>query len=79
MPYRVKIIHPLHAEPYYWPGKGEQPEEMSRTEAERIIADCQPLERSLGRWAKEAGQARIPCRMELEWVKAERQLRDNRR
>ena len=73
MPYRVKIIHPLHREPYYWPGKGEEPADMSKSEAERVIEDCKPLERSLQRWAGERGERREPCRVELEWGKAERQ------
>jgi hypothetical protein len=52
---------------------------MSKTEAERVIEDCRPLEQSLQRWAQERGESREPCLLELEWVKAERQPLRRRR
>lgn len=75
MPYRVKITHPDHAEPYYWPGAGEEPKEMSQKEAAGVIADCQRLDQSLARYARERGEGWVPRRFDLDWLKASRPVR----
>jgi hypothetical protein len=75
MPYRVKIAHPDFAEPFYWPGHGLEPLDMSQAEALQVVEDCKPLERSLERWAKERGERFTPRKIELDWVRSERPMR----
>ena len=75
MPYRVKIEHPNFREPYFWPGRNEEPMDLGKVEAEQVIADCERLDRNLDRYARQRGDARKARHFTLEWVKADRQLR----
>ena len=71
MPYRVKIEQPSIPEPFYWPGYGDEPLDMSREEAEAVVADLNRMDRSRAHWAEQTGRETWVGQYEVEWVKGE--------
>ena len=72
MPYRVRIDHPNFRDPFYWPGHGEEPADLSKTEAERVVEDMQQLDANLSAAAGRRGEQWEARQYRLDWVKAER-------